>query len=494
MILDYPVWVRITHLLNFLFLSLLIRSGLEILSAHPKLYWNDDCDLGSEWLSFNRKPYPTDRLFTADDQEASFSSWIALPGHRHWDLGRHWHFIVVNGWIATGMTYVAMLLATSQWRRLVPCSWSVFPGAWHVLVGYLHLHFGGPHGVHNPLQQLTYAGVVLFLAPLSIATGAAMSPAVAGRFPGYIRIFHGRQAARSIHFLCLGCYVLFLIGHVSMVVLHGLRAELALICLGQTVNPDLDLALAVGLGGIAGVVLIHILATRGTLKHPDWLQRAAELVADPVRRAFLGRLASVQTYTRADISRFFWVNGRPPQEADYLALARSDFSEYALEVGGLVEKPMRLGLRELRALPRQVQITKHNCIQGWSGVAEWAGLPFRELIRQCRPLSSARYAVIYAFDEKSRSEPHAKAAGKYYGTIPLAMAMQPQTLLAYDMNGEPLAINHGAPLRLRLETQYGFTMVKYIRAVEFVETYKTVGKGKGGWPEDNLHRSREASL
>ena len=74
------------------------------------------------------------------------------------------------------------------------------------------------------------------------------------------------------------------------------------------------------------------------------------------------------------------------------------------------------------------------------------------------------------------------------------MAMQPQTLLAYDMNGEPLSIEHGAPLRLRLETQYGFTMVKYIRAIEFVETYKTVGKGKGGWPEDNLHRSREASI
>jgi hypothetical protein len=103
MTLDYPAWLRITHLLNFLFLSLLVRSGLEILSAHPKLYWNDDCDLGSEWLSFNHRPYPEDQLFTADDQETSFPSWIALPGHKHWDLGRHWHFIAVNGWIATGL-------------------------------------------------------------------------------------------------------------------------------------------------------------------------------------------------------------------------------------------------------------------------------------------------------------------------------------------------------------------------------------------------------
>jgi DMSO/TMAO reductase YedYZ molybdopterin-dependent catalytic subunit/thiosulfate reductase cytochrome b subunit len=492
--LDYPGWLRLTHFLNFLFLSLLLRSGLEILSAHPKLYWNDDCDLGSEWLSFNRTPYPKDRLFTADDQEVSFPSWIALPGHKHWDLGRHWHFISVNGWIATGLTYGGMLLATDEWRRLVPASWSVFPGAWQVLVRYLQLDFSGPHGVHNPLQQLTYAGVVLVLAPLSIATGAAMSPAVAGRFPGYIRIFQGRQAARSIHFICLGCYVLFFIGHVTMVALHGFRAELALICLGQVADPDLNLALAVGLGGIGTVVLVHVLATRGTLKHPGRVQRAAEILTDPVRRALLGHLASTQNYTRADISRYLWVNGRPPQEPDYLALARSRFSEYVLEVGGLVEQPLRLSLADLRALPRQVQITKHNCIQGWSGVAEWAGVPFRELIRRCRPLPSAGYAVICAFDEKSRSEPHAKASGLYYGTIPLAMAMQPQTLLAYDLNGEPLPIEHGAPLRLRLETQYGFTMVKYIRAIEFVETYKTVGKGKGGWPEDNLHRSREASI
>jgi len=494
MMLSFPAWLRITHFLNFLFLSLLVRSGLEILSAHPKLYWNDDCEPGSEWLSFNRTPYPKDRLFTADDQETAFPSWIALPGRKHWDLGRHWHFIAVNGWIATGLIYLAMLLGTGEWRRLVPVSWQVFPGAWQVGVQYLHLHFAGPHGLRNPLQQLTYAGVALVLAPLSIATGAAMSPAVAGRFPGYLRIFHGRQAARSIHFICLGCYVLFFIGHITMVALHGFRAELALICTGSAAAPGLGRASAIGLAGLAAVLLIHVAATRCSFRHPDWVQRAGELLADPVRRAALGRLASAQHYTPADISRFFWVNGRPPREEDYLALARTGFADYALEVDGLVERPLRLTLAELRALPRQVQITKHNCIQGWSGVAEWAGLPLRELLRLCRPLPSAGYLVIRAFDEKSRSEPRAKAAGQYYGTIPMAMALQPQTLLAYEMNGEPLPIEHGAPLRLRLETQYGFTMVKYIRSIEFVETYRTVGKGKGGWPEDNLHRSREASL
>jgi DMSO/TMAO reductase YedYZ molybdopterin-dependent catalytic subunit/thiosulfate reductase cytochrome b subunit len=493
-ILDFPVWLRITHLLNFLFLSLLVRSGLEILSAHPKLYWNDDCDLGSEWLSCNRRPYPSGQLFTADDQETSFPSWLALPGHRHWDLGRHWHFLSVNGWIATGLVYLAMLFSGSEWRRLVPTDWAVLPDGWRVLVGYLHLHLAGQPGLHNPLQQLTYFGVVFLLAPLSIATGAAMSPAVAGRFPGYLRLFGGRQAARSLHFIALGCYLLFFLGHLTMVVAHGFRTELAMICLGEVREPRLNLALAVGLGAIGLVVLIHVLATRGSLRHPDRLQRAAELLADPVRRALLGHLRSVQDYRPQDISSFFWVNGRPPREPEYLALAEDRFRDYALEVGGLVERPLRLSLAELRALPRQVQITKHNCIQGWSGVAEWAGVPFRELIRLCRPRPEAGYAVIYAYDEKSRSEPRPKAAGHYYGTIAMAMALQPQTLLAYEMNGQPLPIEHGAPLRLRLETQYGFTMIKYIRAIEFVRSYRTVGKGRGGWPEDNLHRSREASI
>ena len=494
MFLDYPAWVRITHFLNFLFLTLLLRSGLEILSAHPKLYWNDHCPPGGEWLSFDRRPYPKDELFTADDQEMAFPALIALPGNKHWDLGRHWHFAAVNGWIATGLAYVGLLFSTGQWRRLLPTSWSVVPEAWRVMVQYAHLRFPPQHASHNGLQQLAYAGVVFLLAPLSIATGAAMSPAVAGRFPRYIRLFHGRQAARSIHFLCLLGYVVFICGHVAMVVIHGFRPELALITLGQVAEPDLDRALAVGLGGIAAVVAIHVLATRVSLRHPGWVQRAAEWVVDPVRRFVLGRLASRQHYTRADISSYLWVNGRPPQEDDYLALARDGFRDYVLPVRGLVEQPLDLTLADLRAMPRQAQITLHNCIQGWSGVAEWAGVPLRELVRRCRPLPRAGYVVFWAFDEKSRSEPRPKAAGQYYGTIPMAMALQPQTLLAYDLNGHPLPREHGAPLRLRLETQYGFTMIKYIKAIEFVESFRTVGRGRGGWPEDNLGRSREASI
>ncbi len=145
-------------------------------------------------------------------------------------------------------------------------------------------------------------------------------------------------------------------------------------------------------------------------------------------------------------------------------------------------------------MPKQTQITKHCCIQGWTGIAEWGGVPFCHIIELCQPLPSARYVVFYGFDNKATSEPHPKGAGCYYETVRMQLAVHPQTILAYEMNGQPLPIPHGAPLRLRLETQLGFKMVKYIRAIEFVEDYKSIGKGYGGWPEDNIYRSQEAGI
>jgi DMSO/TMAO reductase YedYZ molybdopterin-dependent catalytic subunit len=177
-----------------------------------------------------------------------------------------------------------------------------------------------------------------------------------------------------------------------------------------------------------------------------------------------------------------------------LALARDNFANYSLEVGGLVRTPLHLTLVDLRALPKQTQITKHCCIQGWSGVAEWTGVSLHHIVRLCHPLPSARYIVFYAFDNKSTSEPHAQGPGYFYGTIRMELANDPQTILAYEMNGQTLPILHGAPLRLRVETQLGFTMVKYIRAIEFVENYKTLGQGQGGWREDFQYFSQEAGI
>ncbi|MGH9353081.1 MAG: molybdopterin-dependent oxidoreductase, partial [Terriglobia bacterium] len=154
--LDFPLWLRVTHFFNLLFISLLWRSGLEILSAHPKLYWNDDCRPGSEWLKFTRKKLPEHELWTSRDEEVSFPSGIALPGHRNLGLGRHWHFLCDIGWLTCGIVYIVLLFATDRWRRLIPTSWSIFPGAWHAARVYLSLHLVVTPGIYNPLQQLAY--------------------------------------------------------------------------------------------------------------------------------------------------------------------------------------------------------------------------------------------------------------------------------------------------------------------------------------------------
>src|SRR5271157_1559454 len=137
MLLDYPLWLRAAHFFNFLLLSLLVRSGLEILSAHPRLYWNDHCAPGSEWLKLTKKKRPDDRLWTASDEETSFPSGIALPGHENLGLGRHWHFLADFSWLLTGLIYVAMLFITPEWRRLIPTSWQIVPDAWHAMLSYL---------------------------------------------------------------------------------------------------------------------------------------------------------------------------------------------------------------------------------------------------------------------------------------------------------------------------------------------------------------------
>jgi DMSO/TMAO reductase YedYZ molybdopterin-dependent catalytic subunit/thiosulfate reductase cytochrome b subunit len=491
--LDFPAWLRATHILNVLFLSLLMRSGIEILSAHPKLYWKDDCRPGSEWLSLTRKRQPEHELWTSRDEEESFSAWFALPGGRNLGLGRHWHFLSVAAWLLTGVAYVLCLFAFDEWRRLLPTSWAIVPHAWQALREYASLTLPPPGAPYNALQQLSYAAVVFLLAPLSIATGAAMSPAVAARFPWYTRLFGGRQAARSLHFLALLAFVAFTIIHTMMVVAHGLPREWAKIVLGVD-GGHRQLAVVVGVTGLVVVACVHILATRCSLRWPRGTQHLLQVLVDPPKRLLLHHLTSRQQYRPDSISPYFRVNGRPPGDAAYDALARDDFSHWMLAVGGLVEQPLRLSLADLRQLPRHTQVTKHVCIQGWTAVAGWTGVLMRDVIELCRPLPDARYLVFYALDDKSVSEVDSGGPGQYYETIDLELARHPQTLLAYAMNDQPLSVAHGAPLRLRVETQLGFKMVKWLSAIEFVTDYRAIGQGQGGWREDNQHYSQTAAI
>jgi len=491
---EFPAWLRATHLLNIVFLALLVRSGVEILSSFPKLYWRDHCTPGTEWLRLTRRPLPTGRPWTALEEEEAWSPWLALPGGSKLGLGRHWHFATVLVWVATGVAYVALLFASDEWRRLVPSSWSIAGGAWDTLLTYLSFEIPPPGDPYNPIQQLAYFGIVFLLAPLTIATGAAMSPAVAGRFPGYVRLFGGRQGARSIHFLCLIGFVTFTAVHTVMVVVHGLPAGLAAVLLGSEEESH-GLAIAVGMLMLALVLVANVLATVGSRARPRTAQRALGTLIDPLQRSLSHRLVSRQAYAAADVSPYLRVNGRPPADDDYAALAASGFRTWRLQVGGLVQQTLSLSLEELRELGRQEQVTKHNCIQGWSGVAVWSGVPLARVLELCVPQPEARYLVVHAFDDKAQTGVGAEPReGLFYGAIDLELARQPQSLLAYEFNGAPLPIERGAPLRLRLENQLGFKMVKWIDRIELVAELSGIGDGQGGWKEDHVFFGNAAAI
>jgi len=183
-------------------------------------------------------------------------------------------------------------------------------------------------------------------------------------------------------------------------------------------------------------------------------------------------------YTEKDISPHFWPNGTMPNSAEFEALVAGDFADYRLRVHGLVEKPQEFSLADLKAMPKQEQITEHFCIQGWSGVAKWGGVPTRHILDLVKPAADARYAVFYSFSEGA-------AGGGYYDAVEMRNMRHELTLVAYEMNGATLGVLHGAPLRLRCENELGFKMVKWIAAIEFVHSYEGFGAGQGGYNEDH---------
>src|SRR5581483_167382 len=189
------------------------------------------------------------------------------------------------------------------------------------------------------------------------------------------------------------------------------------------------------------------------------------------------------------------VNGKPPDTLAYITMAVHNFVDWKVPVGGLVEIPMILDLAGLRALSdKQTQRTMHNCIQGWTSIGQWSGLPLRDLVDAVKPLPQARYICFLTMQDAGRDDPSAAGKGQFYEVLDLGLAKDPQTLLAYEMNGKPLPIKHGAPLRLRVETQVGFKMAKWIDHIEFISDYSRIGEGMGGWREDNIYYDKDVEI
>jgi hypothetical protein len=290
-------------------------------------------------------------------------------------------------WLVNGIVFYALLFATTQWHRLVPTAWSVFPDALSVLIQYLSLNWPVENTwvAYNGLQLIAYFVTVFVAAPLALVTGLGMSPALSARFKRLSKVL-SIQVARSVHFLVLVYFVVFIVIHVSLVFATGLLVNLNHVYAGRTDHSW------VGFWLFAVSMAVIIVA---------------------------------------------WVSATP----------------------GLCSAPARPS-------------------SGWSGVAKWGGVSMQTIMDLVRPRPEAKWVVFYSLGEGADK-------GVYYDAHPIEHMGHHLTMLAYDMNGEPLSFGHGAPLRLRNENELGFKQVKWIKGIEFVTHYSEIGSGYGGYSEDH---------
>lgn len=205
--------------------------------------------------------------------------------------------------------------------------------------------------------------------------------------------------------------------------------------------------------------------------------RAEGLTMSSQRLLMVGQPLA-REFAPSDISPIFKINGsRLPKDAAYQAMAERGFADWRLVVHGMVTTPLRLSLADLEAVAARSQITRHDCVEGWSAIGQWTGAPLGEVLKLAGLAPQARYIVFHCADNLD-------GQGLYYESIDLFDAFHPQTILAYAMNGRPLEIGHGAPLRLRVERQLGYKHAKFIMRIEATDSLAAFGRGRGGFWED----------
>ena len=222
------------------------------------------------------------------------------------------------------------------------------------------------------------------------------------------------------------------------------------------------------LGGASGLTIAARLADRYGLIPPDHggIYGAGETLTYAAHRVLTARGSMAREFRADQISEVAPVNGPPPLISDYQQLLRRGFTEWRLDIDGLVERPSSFSLADVRGFPVSRQITHQACEEGWSFIAEWIGVPLSYVLTLVGASSRARYVVFYAYDDDWES-------------IDMADAWHPQTLLAYGMNGGDLPAGHGAPLRLRVPRQLGYKSIKYLAQITVVDSLKDVGDGTG---------------
>jgi DMSO/TMAO reductase YedYZ molybdopterin-dependent catalytic subunit len=268
--------------------------------------------------------------------------------------------------------------------------------------------------------------------------------------------------------------------------------------------------------------------TPGTVDQASVLNLGEE-INRRVQRLLLSPGSLAPEYTEADLSPVFKANGTDnPTDKEYQSLAQAGFNQWRLIVDGLVERPLHLSLADLRSMPSRTQITRHDCVEGWSCIGKWTGVPLAAILQNAVLKPRARFAVFHCADSMSDSgleeNPNQSEApkqsdankaapasnlndadannkdadadqqaddnadksseSKYYESLDLIDAFHPQTIIAYDMNNAPLTVPHGAPVRLRVERQLGYKSAKYVMRIEIVESFAQIGNGHGGYWED----------
>jgi len=246
-------------------------------------------------------------------------------------------------------------------------------------------------------------------------------------------------------------------------------------------NPKHEVKRRQFLKGALGATGVIALAGCDNLTQSDWfpeLLSQAEKLTELAQRAVTPAGAMAKEYSEADISAVFPANGNiDPGTQDYADRAREEFARWEVRIDGRVEAPTAFSIGALKDMPARTQITRHDCVEGWSAIGKWTGVPLADLMRQVRPLSSARYAVFHCADIDDQGI-------AYYESIAVQDLYHPQTILAYELNGKPLDVPHGAPFRLRLERQLGYKHAKYVERIELVESLGRIAGGKGGYWED----------
>jgi DMSO/TMAO reductase YedYZ molybdopterin-dependent catalytic subunit/thiosulfate reductase cytochrome b subunit len=528
--------MRLMHWVNFFALALLLMSGLQIFNAHPALYWGNASHFtqaqffGTPILSMYAErgtfgqlkgitqiggdKFDTSGWFGLSNgangqaQFRAFPYWATLPGHQWLAMGRHWHFFFAWILVINAAIFFLYALFSGHLKRDLLPSWKELRGVGRSLGWHLLLRFPKDETAldYNVVQKLAYLVVIFGFGSLMVATGLTLSPSVDAIAPQLVTVFGGRQSARTLHFIFAFSLLGFFVVHMLMVLVSGVLNNLRAITTGyMRIESEQKTSeagegpssrgrrnlLMAGTGAVGVFVLVGSRWLSGTEWFPEVLHGGTYLT-----RQAQYWLTSPQTmateYSKADIAPVFRPNGtKHPQTSAYQQLAKNGFKTYELAVGGLVEKPLKLSLAQLHKMPSRTQITRHDCVEGWSCIGQWTGVRLATVLEMARPKDNANYVVFFCADKLGHnagmSGGDTKSGSKsahYYESINMAQAYHPQTLLAYGLNGQRLPIPNGAPLRLRLPLQLGYKMAKYVMRIEVVNSFDEIAGGQGGFWED----------